>query len=58
MVDDEDGFPAARGAGGVVSEARGAGGGVVDVEGACEVEGVVEKRAVAGAREVEGVVDV
>jgi hypothetical protein len=33
VVDDEDGFTAARGAGG----------GVVDVEGACEVEGVVEK---------------
>jgi hypothetical protein len=32
VVDDEDGFPAARGAGGVV-----------DVEGACEVEGVVKK---------------
>ncbi len=57
VVDDEDGFPAARGAGGVVSEARGAGGGVVNVEGTREVEGVIEKRAVAGAREVEGVVD-
>jgi hypothetical protein len=33
VVDDEDGFTAARGAGG----------GVVDVEGACEVEGVIEK---------------
>jgi hypothetical protein len=43
VVDDEDGFAAARGAGGVVSEARGGGGGVVDVEGAREVEGVVEK---------------
>ncbi len=58
VVDDEDGFPIARGAGGVISEARGAGGGVIDVEGAREVEGVVEKRAVAGAHEVEGVVDV
>jgi hypothetical protein len=43
VVDDEDGFPATRGAGGVVSEVRGAGGAVVDVEGACEVEDVVEK---------------
>jgi hypothetical protein len=43
VVDDEDGFPAARGAGGVISEVRGAGGGVVDMEGAHEVEGVVEK---------------
>jgi hypothetical protein len=43
VVDDEDGFPTARGAGGVVSEARGAGGGVVDVEGTREVEGVIEK---------------
>jgi hypothetical protein len=58
VVDDEDGFAAARGAGGAVSEARGAGGGVVDVEGAREVKGVVEKRAIAGARKVEGVVDV
>jgi hypothetical protein len=57
VVDDEDGFPTARGAGGVVSEVRGAGGGVVDVEGACEVEGVIEKQAVVIAREVEGVVD-
>jgi hypothetical protein len=57
VVNDEDGFPAARGAGGVISEARGAGGGVVDVEGAREVEGVIKKQAVAGAREVEGVVD-
>jgi hypothetical protein len=32
VVEDKDGFAAARGAGGVVSEARGAGGGVVDVE--------------------------
>jgi hypothetical protein len=47
VVDDEDGFAAARGAGG----------GVVDVEGAHEVEGVIEKRAVAGACEVEGVID-
>jgi hypothetical protein len=43
VIDDEDGFAAARGAVGVVSEARGAGGGVVNVEGACEVEGVVEQ---------------
>jgi hypothetical protein len=43
VVDDEDGFAAARGAGVVVSEARGAGGGVVDVEGACEVEGIIKK---------------
>jgi hypothetical protein len=43
VVDDEDGFPATRGAGGVVSETRGAGGGVVDVEGAREVEGVIKK---------------
>jgi hypothetical protein len=42
VVDDKDGFATARGAGGVVSEARGAGG-VVDVEGACEVKGVIEK---------------
>jgi hypothetical protein len=33
VVDDEDGFAAARGAGG----------GVVDVEGTREVEGVIEK---------------
>jgi hypothetical protein len=33
VVDDEDGFAAAQGAGG----------GVVDVEGAREVEGVIEK---------------
>jgi hypothetical protein len=58
VVDEEDGFAAARGVGGVVSEARGAGGDVVDVEGAREVEGVIEKRVVAGAREVEGVIDV
>jgi hypothetical protein len=43
VVDDEDGFTAARGAGGVMSEARGVCGGVVDVEGACEVEGVIKK---------------
>jgi hypothetical protein len=42
VVDDEDGFPAARGTGGVVSEPRGAGGGVVDVEGTREVKGVVK----------------
>jgi hypothetical protein len=41
VVDDEDSFPAARGAGGVISEAQG--GGVVDVEGAREVDGVVKK---------------
>jgi hypothetical protein len=58
VVDDEDGFAAARGAGGVVSEARGAGGSVVDVEGTCEVEGVIKKQAIPGAREVEGVIDV
>jgi hypothetical protein len=57
VVDDEDGFAAAWGVGGVVSEARGASGGGVDVEGAREVEGVVEKWVVAGAREVEGVVN-
>jgi hypothetical protein len=57
VVNDEDGFTAAQGAGGVVFEARGAGGGVVDVEGAREVKGVIEKRAVAGACEVEGVID-
>jgi hypothetical protein len=33
VFDDEDGSAAARGAGG----------GVIDVEGACEVEGVIEK---------------
>jgi hypothetical protein len=43
VVDDEDDFAAARGAGGDVSEARGAGGGVINVEGACEVKGVVKK---------------
>jgi hypothetical protein len=42
VVDDEDGFAAARGAGGVISEARGAGGGVIDLEGAHEVKGVVK----------------
>jgi hypothetical protein len=58
MVDNEDSFAAARGAGGVVSEARGAGGGVIDVEGTREVEGVVKKWVVEGASKVEGVVDV
>jgi hypothetical protein len=58
VVDEEDGFAAARGVGGVISEAWGAGGGVVDVEGAREVDGVVKKWAIAGAREVESVVDV
>jgi hypothetical protein len=58
VVDEEDGFVAAQGAGGVISEARGAGGGVVDVEGTLEVEGVIKKQAVAGAHEVEGVIDV
>jgi hypothetical protein len=58
VVDDEDGFVATRGAGGVVFEAWGAGGGVVNVEGAREVEGVIEKWVVAGARKVEGVIDV
>jgi hypothetical protein len=58
VVDDKDGFATMRGAGGVVSKARGASGGVVNVEGACEVEGVVKKWGVAGAHEVEGVVDV
>jgi hypothetical protein len=58
VVDEEDGFVAAQGAGGVISEARGAGGGVVDVEGTLEVKGVIKKQAVAGAREVEGVIDV
>jgi hypothetical protein len=43
VVDDEDCFAEARGAGGVISEARGAAGGVVDVEGTPEVEGVIEK---------------
>jgi hypothetical protein len=42
VVDDEDSFAAARGAGGVISEARGAGGGVVDVEGTQEVKGVIK----------------
>jgi hypothetical protein len=58
VVDDEDGFATAWGVGVVVFEARGVGGGVVDVEGACEVECVIEKWAIAGAREVEGVIDV
>jgi hypothetical protein len=43
VVDEEDGFAAVQGAGGVVSKARGAGGGVVDVEGAREFKGVVQK---------------
>jgi hypothetical protein len=43
VVDDKDGFTAARGASGVVSEALGAGGGAVNVEGTREVEGVIEK---------------
>jgi hypothetical protein len=43
VVDDEDGFAAARGAGGVVSDAKGVGGGVIDVEGTHEVEGVIKK---------------
>jgi hypothetical protein len=43
VVDDEDGFAVARGAGGVVSEVRGAVGGAVDVEGTREVKGVIEK---------------
>jgi hypothetical protein len=46
VVDEEDGFAATWGAGG----------GVIDVEGAREVEGVIEKQAVAGAHEVEGVI--
>jgi hypothetical protein len=58
VVDDEDGFAAARDASGVISKAIGAGGGAVNVEGTREVECVIEKRAVPGAREVEGVVDV
>jgi hypothetical protein len=58
VVDDKDDFAAARGVGGVISRARGAGGGVVDVEGAREVKGIIEKQVVIGAREVEGVVDV
>jgi hypothetical protein len=43
VVDDEDGFATARGAGGVISKAQGAGGGAVDVEGTHEVEGVIKK---------------
>jgi hypothetical protein len=54
VVDDEDSFAATWGVGGVISEARGVGGGVIDVEGVHEVEGVIEKWVVAGAREVEG----
>jgi hypothetical protein len=42
VVDDEDGFAATRGAGG----------GVIDVEVAREVEGVIEKRVVAGDADV------
>jgi hypothetical protein len=56
VVVDEDGFAVARGAGVIVSEAWGASGGVIDVEGAREVEGVVKKWVVAGARDVEGVI--
>jgi hypothetical protein len=43
VVDDEDNFAAARGVGGVISEARGATGGVIDVEGTHEVKGVIQK---------------
>jgi hypothetical protein len=44
VVDDEDGFAAARGVGGgVVSKARDSSGGVIDVEGAREVKGVIKK---------------
>jgi hypothetical protein len=43
VVDDKDGFAAARGASGVISEARGVVCGVVDVESAHEVEGVIKK---------------
>jgi hypothetical protein len=43
VVDDEDDFAAARGAGGVISKAQGAGDGVVNVEDTCEVECVVKK---------------
>jgi hypothetical protein len=43
VVDDEDNFVVARGAGGVISEARGAGGDVVNVKGAREVEDVIKK---------------
>jgi hypothetical protein len=43
VVDDEDSFVVARGAGGVVSEARGAGGDVVNVKGAREVKDVIKK---------------
>jgi hypothetical protein len=58
VVDDEDSFAATWGAGGVVDvEGAHEVEGVVDVEGAHEVEGVVKKWVVAGAREVEGVVD-
>jgi hypothetical protein len=58
VVDDEDDFAAARGAGGDISEARGVGGGFVDVEGTHEVECVIKKQVVAGAHKVEGVIDV
>jgi hypothetical protein len=61
VIDDEDGFAAARGAGGIVLEAWGASGGAVDVEGTRGVKGVIEKRVVLGvlgAHEVEGVIDV
>jgi hypothetical protein len=57
VVDDKDGFAATWSAGGVISEAWGAGGGVINVEGAREVKGVIEKWVVAGAREVEGVIN-
>jgi hypothetical protein len=43
VVDDKDGFAAARGASDVVFEARGASGGAIDVEGTREVEGVIKK---------------
>jgi hypothetical protein len=58
VIDDEDGFAAARGAGGIIPEARGASGGAVDVEGTRGVKGVIKKRVVLGAHEVEGVIDV
>jgi hypothetical protein len=57
VVDDEDGFAAAWGAGGIISESRDAGGGVIYVDGAREVEGIIKKWAIAGARDVEGVID-
>jgi hypothetical protein len=43
VIDNEDDFAAAQGVGGAVSEARGVSNGVVDVEGAREVKGVIEK---------------